>query len=178
MVEKRKGLRGQIFSSEMMVSFSVFLGAFIIFLFVWNTMYNNYVEEQSDNKMQVVLIGISDAAVMSTGDPSNWDVVSGTDANSYGFASTRNTLSPSKLYTMQEYFAANYTDMKDKMGAGGYDLYIDVMDTEGSTYYSFGSPADTTNLSISAITAERLSLMDDAIVNLRVQLWRVKGRSI
>ena len=178
MAEKRNGLKGQLFSTEMMVSFSVFLGAIIIFLFVWNTMYNNYVEEQSDNKMQVVLIGVSDAAVMSKGDPANWDVTVGRHANSYGFASSRNTLSPSKLYTMQGYFATNYTEMKDKLGAGGYDLFIDVKDTAGNTYYSFGSLADTTNQSISAITAERLALMNDAIVNLRVQLWRVKGRSI
>ena len=178
MMEKRKGLRGQLFSTEMMVAFSVFLGAIIIFLFVWNTMYNNYVEEQSDNKMQVVLIGISDATVMSPGDPSNWDVTAGRYANSYGFATSRNTISPSKLYTMQGYFATNYTDMKDKMGAGGYDLFIDVKDTNGNTYYSFGNLADTTNMSISAVTAERLALMDDEIVNLRVQLWRIRGRSL
>jgi len=178
MAEKRKGMRGQLFSTEMMVSFSVFLAAIIIFLFVWNTLYNNYIEEQSDNKMQVVLVGISDAAVMSPGDPSNWDVTVGANANSYGFASSRNILSPSKLYAMQGYFAANYTDMKDKMGAGGYDLFIEVKDTEGSTYYSFGRPADTANSSISAISAERLALMDDEISILRVQLWRVKGRSI
>ena len=178
MAGKREGMKGQLFSTEMMVSFSVFLGAIIVFLFVWNSMYNNYVEEQSDNKMQVVLIGISDAAVMSGGDPSNWDITSGRYANSYGFASSRNTLSPSKLYTMQGYFATNYTEMKDKMGAGGYDLFIDVKDMDGNTYYSFGSLADTTNTSISAITAERLALMDDGIVNLRVQLWRVRGRSI
>ena len=177
-MEKRKGMKGQIFSMEMMVSFSVFLGAIIIFLFVWNTMYNNYVEEQSDNKMQVALIGISDSAVMSPGDPSNWDMASGMNASSYGFASSRNILSPSKLYAMQGYFAANYAGMKDKMGAGGYDLFIDVKDTNGNIYYSFGSLADTANQSISAISAERLALMDDEIVSLRVQLWRIKGRSI
>ena len=178
MAEKIKGMKGQIFSMEMMVSFSVFIGAIIIFLFVWNAMYNNYIEEQSDNKMQVVLIGVSDAAVMSAGDPSNWDITVGREAHSYGFATSRNTLSPSKLYTMQGYFATNYTDMKDKMGAGGYGLYIDVKDLDGNTYYSFGSLADTTNQSISAIAADRLALMDDELVNLRVQLWRVKGRSI
>ena len=178
MVEQRKGSKGQIFSMEMMVSFSVFLGAIIIFLFVWNTLYNNYLEEQADNKMQVVLIGISDAAVMSPGDPANWDITSGMYANSYGFATSRNTLSPSKLYTMQGYFATNYTDMKDKMGAGSYGLFIDVKDMEGNTYYSFGNLADTSNQSISALIAERLALMDDEIVNLRVHIWRVKGRSL
>ena len=178
MMEKGKGMIGQIFSTEMMVASSVFLGAIIIFLFVWNTMYNNYVEEQSDNKMQVVLIGISDAAVMSPGEPSNWELSAGRYANSYGFASSRNMLSTSKLYAMQGYFAGNYTEMKDKMGAGGYDLFIDVKDTDGNTYYSFGSIADTSSQSISAITVERLALMDDKIVNLRVQLWRIKGRSI
>lgn len=178
MAEKGRGLKGQIFSTEMMVSFSVFLGAIIIFLFVWNTMYNNYTEEQSDGKMQVVLIGISDAAVLSPGEPSNWEMASGMQANSYGFATSRNILSPSKLYAMQGYFATNYTDMKDRMGAGGYDLFIEVKDTEGNAYYSFGSQADTADSSVSAVSADRLALMDGGIVNLHVQLWRIRGKSL
>jgi hypothetical protein len=178
MAGKTSGMRGQIFSTEMMVTFSIFLGALIIFLFVWNTLYNNYLEEQYDTNMQVVLIGISDAAVMSQGDPASWDITSGMNANSYGFASSRNVLSPSKLYAMQGYFATDYADMKYKMGAGGYGIFMDVKDTGGNTYYSFGSMADTANESISAVSAERLALMDNALVKLRVQLWRVRGRSI
>jgi len=171
-------LRGQIFSTEMMVSFSVFLVALMIFLYVWNSMYSNYIEEQSDAKMQVVLIGISDAAVMSPGDPSDWETSVGTGASSYGFASARSVLSPAKLYAMQSYFAANYSGMKDKLGAAGYDMFLDVQDTSGSTYYSFGVKADTTNSSISAVSAERLALMGSDLVKLRLQVWRVRGRSI
>ncbi|MFA6214579.1 MAG: hypothetical protein WC717_04855 [Candidatus Micrarchaeia archaeon] len=171
-------MRGQIFSTELMVSMSVFIGALIVFLYVWNSMYTAYVEEQSDNKMQVVLVGISDAAVMSPGDPADWEATVGTGANSYGFASARSVLSPAKLYAMQGYFSANYTDMKDKMGAGGYDIFIDVSDLEGNTYYGFGSPAGTDNSSVSAVTAERLALIGDEMVKLKVQLWRTRGRSL
>ena len=175
---KGRSLRGQIFSTELMVSFSIFLAALIVFLFVWNSMYTNYREEQSDAKMQVVLIGISDSAVMSQGDPQDWEVGAGDQANSYGFASARNVLSPAKLYAMQGYFAANYSDMADKMGAGGYEFFAEVLGMDDSILYSFGSKADTTNQSISSVSAERLALIGNDIVKLRVQLWRVKGMSI
>ena len=175
---KRRNLRGQIFSTELMVSFSIFLGALIVFLFVWNSMYNNYREEQSDTKMQAVLIGISDAAVMSEGDPADWEIGVGRNANSYGFASARNVLSPAKLYAMQGYFAENYSDMVPKIGAGGYDFFAEVRGMDDSLLYSFGSRADEANQSISASSVERLALMGDDMVKLRVQLWRVKGRSI
>ena len=62
---KNKLLRGQLFSTELTVSLSIFLAGVVLYLFVWNTLYNNYVEEQADIKIQVALIGISDAAVLS-----------------------------------------------------------------------------------------------------------------
>jgi len=176
---KNRSLRGQLFSTELTVSLSVFLAGVVLYLFVWNTLYNNYVEEQSDAKMQVVLLGISDAAVLSQGDPVDWDTTAGLGANSYGYAtSSPNTLSTDKLSAMQGYFASNYSGMKDKIGAAGYDVYVDVKDTDGELLYSFGVLADTTNSSISAVSGERLGIIGSDIVKLRVQLSRVRGRSI
>jgi len=180
---KKRNLRGQLFSTELTVSLSVFLAGVILYLFVWNNLYNNYVEEQADIKMQVVFIGVSDAAVLSQGDPTDWDTTVGIGANSYGFATAApNTLSTDKLYAMQSYFTAdngsNYRNMTDKLGAAGYDLYIDVMDTDGNSLYSFGKLADTANSSISSVSAERLGIIGTDIVKLRVQLSRVRGQSI
>ena len=176
---KNRARRGQLFSTELTVSLSIFLAGVVLYLFVWNTLYNSYVEEQADAQMQVAFIGISDAAVLSQGDPVDWETTAGANANSYGFATAApNTLSTDKLYAMQGYFSANYTDMKDKLGAAGYDLYIDVRDTDGNPLYSFGNLADTTNSSISAVSGERLGIIGSDIVKLRVQLSRVRGRSI
>ncbi len=176
---KNRRLRGQLFSTELTVSLSIFLAGVVLYLFVWNTLYNNYVEEQADVQMQVAFIGVSDAAVLSQGDPVDWETTAGANANSYGFATASpNTLSTDKLAAMQGFFTANYTDMKDKLGAAGYDLYIDVRDTDGNPLYSFGTLADTTNSSISALSGERLGIIGSDIVKLRVQLSRVRGRSI
>jgi len=180
---KNRNLRGQLFSTELTVSLSIFLAGVMLYLFVWNSLYNNYVEEQADAKMQVVLIGISDAAVLSQGDPTDWDTTAGMNANSYGFAtSSPNTLSTDKIYAMQSYFTLddgiNYHNMTEKMGAAGYDLYLDVKDTDGNLLYGFGTLADTTNSSISAVSAERLGIIGSDIVKLRVQLSRVRGQSI
>jgi len=174
---KNRSLRGQLFSTELTVSLSVFLAGVVLYLFVWNTLYNNYVEEQADAKMQVVLLGVSDAAVLSQGDPVDWETTAGTNANSYGFAtSSPNTLSTDKLYAMQGYFTANYSGMKDKIGAAGYDVYFEVDDTDGNSLYSFGTLADTSNGSISAVSGERLGVIGSDILKLRVQLSRTRGR--
>lgn len=171
-------LRGQLFSSELMVSLSIFLATLIIYLFVWNNLHNNYIEEQYDTRMQTVLIGISDVMVLSQGDPTDWETGAGTGANSYGLASAHNVLSPEKLYSLQEYFSANYSDMKEKVGAAGYDIFFDVTDTDDVTIYSFGNLGDTTNQSISAVSTVRLALIGDEIVKLRIQLWRTKGPGV
>ena len=176
---KNQSLRGQLFSTELTVSISIFLAGVVLYLFVWNSLYNNYVEEQADAKMQVVLIGISDAAVLSQGDPVDWETTVGMNANSYGFATTSpNTLSTDKLDAIQNYFASDYSGMKDKIGAAGYDVYFDVKDMDDVQLYSFGAIADTANNSISSVSAERLGIIGSDLVKLRVQIARVRGRSI
>jgi hypothetical protein len=175
---RAKALRGQLFSSELMISLSLFIATLIIYLLVWNNLHNSYLEEQNDVRMQTLLIGISDAMVLSQGDPADWESGAGANANSYGLASAHNVLSPAKLYAMQEYFASNYSGMKEKAGAAGYDIFIDVESTDGTVIYSFGRLADTANQSVSAVSTERLAMVGDEIVKMRVQIWRTKGPSI
>jgi len=171
--------KGQIFSTELILSVSIFLAALLIFLFVWNSIFTYYTEEQSERKMQVALIGISDMAVFSPGDPQDWEETSGIDANSFGFVSSRNVLSEKKLFAAQRIFASNYSEIKARMGAGGYGLYFEVRDAQnGLTYYNFGNDADAANSSVSQSTSERLALLGDKLVVMKIQLWRVKGRSI
>jgi len=171
-------MRGQLFSSEIMVSFSIFLGAVLIYLLAWNSLQGNYLNEMSDAKMQTVLLGVSDMAVLSPGDPSDWETGVGMGANSFGLATSENVLSSEKLFMMQSYFESNYSTIRDRMGAAGYDVFVNVSNQDGEVLYSFGTPGDTSNVTISAVEANRLALLDDALVNVRMQLWYTRGRGI
>ena len=170
--------KGQLFSTEIIFSFSLFLAAILVFILVWNSIFSSFVEDQADRRMEVSLIGIADMTVLSPGDPQNWELTSGLNANAFGLASSRNVLSSKKLSAMQSLFASNYTLMRTKMGAGGYGLFIEVTDASGTVLYNFGQSSNSTNLQVSQVTAERLAMLDNQIVNLRVQVWRIKGTSV
>lgn len=170
--------KGQMFSTEIIISFSLFLAALLIFLFVWNTIYNSYIEEQNDQRMEVSLLGISDMCVLSPGDPQDWELTAGQNASAFGLASSRNVLSDEKLSAMQALFAANQSLMDEKLGAGGYGLYIEVAAENGTVLYDLGQAADPANISISQVTEDRLAILDNNVVNVKVQVWRVKGRAI
>ena len=171
--------RGQMFSTEIILSFSLFMAALVVFLFVWNSLSNSYAEEQSDRRMEVSLLGIADMCVLSPGDPQDWEQLPAPqNANAFGLASSRNVLSSSKLSALQSLFTSDPANTTMKMGAGGYGLFLEVTDTSGTVLYNFGQAADASNTSISQIGANRLAILDNDVVNVRVQVWRVKGQAI
>lgn len=173
-----KHSRGQLFSTEIIISFSLFLAAILVFIFVWNSIFSSYAEEQSDRRMEVSLLGISDMAMLSPGDPQDWEGTAMENASAFGLATSRNVLSEKKLYAMQSLFASNYTMMRERMGAGGYGLYIEVDGSGGTVLYDFGQAADPANGSISQATSDRLAILNGNVVNVKVQVWRVKGQAI
>ncbi|MEM4348091.1 MAG: hypothetical protein QXN37_00795 [Candidatus Anstonellaceae archaeon] len=163
---------GQMLSTELVISSAIFVAALAIFLFSWNLVSNSYYEEQSMHDMQTILVGISDMFVLSSGVPSDWENDDFLKANAFGFASSRNVLSPSKLSALSP-MNGYYDLVKEKMGAGPFDIYLSVIDADsGSLLYSFGLEPDYTNSKISS--AERLAILDDKIVRVRVQIWKKK----
>lgn len=174
----RNQMKGQLFSSEILVSFSIFLGAVLVYLFAWNSLQANYMHEMADAKMQSVLLGLSDVMVLSPGDPSDWETGAGMGANSFGLAASENELSSEKIYMMQYYFASNYSTMRDRMGAAGYEIFMNVSNPDGDVLYSFGSLADTDNETISAVEANRLAMLGGELVNVRMQLWHTAGKGL
>jgi len=163
--------KGQMISTELILCSSIFMIALVIFLFTWNAITANYYEEQANRDMEVALIGISDMAVLSPGYPNDWETSAGFGANAFGFAQSRNILSPSKLSALSA-LNSNYAEAKERIGAGRFDVFIGVV---GRPEYSFGSLVNNANDSIVSVSAERLSILEGEPVRLKVQVWRQKG---
>ena len=89
--------RGQILSTDLVVSLSLFLGAVMIFLIAWSTLSYSYLESKADTNMQSAMLAISDTLVLSPGSPSDWEFGDVADASSLGLASSKNELSARKI---------------------------------------------------------------------------------
>ena len=168
---KKNFRHGQIFSLEIMMTFSFFLAAVLIFMASWNSISASYAREAKLRGMQTSLLGISDMFVMSQGDPRNWEIGSMENSSAFGLASYRGVLSPQKLAALQS-LNASYAQVKESMGAGQADIYIAVYNANGGMLYSFGLPVGT--LQAGTITAgiQRLAMLDGSLVKVNIQLWR------
>lgn len=165
--------KGQILSLEVIVTFSFFLAAILIFIVSWNAIFATYQQEAALRQMQTSLVGISDMLVMSPGDPADWEVNAMGSASSFGLATTRGILSRQKIIALQS-LNSSYDSMRESMGAGISNLYIEVGTTSGVALYSFGRPFDPSDRDIYSASADRLALLDGQLVKVRVQLWRSK----
>lgn len=155
------------------MAFSFFLAAMLIFLASWNSMFATYYREATMRQMQTSLIGISDMLVMSQGEPADWEFGALENASSFGLAVSRNSLSTQKLSAMQS-LNSSYDKVRENMGAGASQLYVAVKDTGGSALYAFGNPFDPADPTVLSASADRLALLDGALVKVTVQVWRSK----
>lgn len=167
------GAKGQILSLEVIVAFSFFLAAMLIFLASWNSMFATYYREATMRQMQTSLVGISDMLVMSPGEPADWEFSVLENASSFGLAASRNSLSVQKLSALQS-LNSSYDKVRESMGAGASQIYIAVKDGNGGVIYAFGNPYDPLNPDIISTSADRLALLDGTLVKVTVQVWRSK----
>lgn len=173
MAEGKNSSRGQLLSSEVVLAMCLFLGALIAFMLAWNTISASYAQEQAQRQMQSALVGISDMAVLSPGDPADWEVSSQAGANAFGLAQSPGVLSAQKLAALQA-LNSSYDDVREKMGAGPLELYIEVGDSAGAPRYGFGKPANLSDSGVDSLSVERLALLGGSPATLWVQVWRRK----
>jgi hypothetical protein len=174
-----RGFRaGQLLSTEIILALSLFLVAMLVFVLAWNYISFSYSSEQADRQMQSSLIGVSDSLVLSPGSPADWEYSSGANASSFGLASSRNVLSAAKLSALQSLNATDYDNVRERMGAGKFDLYVEASNPGGPVLYNFGHPADLSSSSVSAVVSQRLATLGGSVVVLKVELWRAKGRLV
>ncbi len=166
--------KGQILSTEIILALSLFMGSIVVFILAWGYISSSYFSEQADRQMQVALIGISDAAVLTPGDPADWETNARENASSFGFASSRNIISAQKLSALQSLNTSYYDRVRERMGAGRFELYLEVRDTAGNSLYRFGKQAGISTNSTAALSIDRLALLNDSLATLRIQLWRNK----
>lgn len=166
--------RGQLLSSEIILALCLFLGSLIAFVLAWNAASASFVQAQQRQQAQAALVGIADMAVLSPGDPADWETRLPAGANAYGFASSPGVLSARKLSALQS-LNPSYDSMREGMGAGRFELYLAAHYPDGAALYSFGRAAAENDTLSGAVSIERLALLDGSPVILKVQLWKKTG---
>jgi len=95
---------------------------------------------------------------LTPGSPMNWN---STNYNQLGLAAQYNSIeiNESKLSELQK---IEYTTLKQKLGVGPYELFIELNDTK------IGLPSSG---SVSSITIKRPVIYQNSLQNLSVTIW-------
>ncbi len=168
-------MRGQVLSTEIVLSITIFLAAMLVFLFAWNSISDSYDVAQQAREMEVALVGVSDALVLSPGDPADWEITSPENASMMGLAKSQNILSPRKLLALQS-LNSSYDIVRERMGAAQFQVFVSASYVgEDGPYASFGVPASEGGSGAISVSIDRLALMEGRLAILKVQLWKTKG---
>lgn len=168
--------KGQLFSTELVLASAIFITAIIVFVAVWNAMLSSYYEEQADREMQAAVLGVSDMMALSPGEPSNWEAALMENASAFGLASSPNAVSTHKMQAMESMNATRYSTLKERMGAGRFDIFMAVNNST-ATVFTFGQIGNTSDPALRSFTVQRLVTANGSVFTLRVQAWRYRGNA-
>lgn len=164
--------KGQVLTTELLLSVSIFLAALLAFLVAWNSITGAYSNESTDGQMANALLRISDSLALSQGEPLDWEIRPQGDAVSLGLAQSQNVLSYQKLYALC-LRNSTYDYVREQMGAGRFEAHVLAAYPNGTEICGFGIGAPDTQ-GISSVEISRTMLLNGEVAALKVQLWRRK----
>lgn len=155
MQNKSKMLKGQFFSYDAVVAGILFILLLTLLYNYWNSLRAT-ISVRMDDATRIAL-DVSDM-LLTPGSPIDWN---STNYNQLGLAAQYNSIeiNESKLSELQK---IEYTTLKQKLGVGPYELFIELNDTK------IGLPSSG---SVSSITIKRPVIYQNSLQNLSVTIW-------
>lgn len=170
MKQFKLGLRGQIFSTDLIVASTVFL-LILTFSIVFSSDTANKISlSEKNNLREQAAITAASALVYSAGSPVNWETLADiSGVTSIGLADSRNEIGKQKLQKIKEFSQSNYETVKDLLGLSRYGLKVEVLDMQNNqTITEFGQepgPEQETS------TVNRFAGFDEKEVIVRVKVF-------
>lgn len=156
--------RGQIFSLDLLLGFSLFL-VLLISAFSLSRLSQERTHILSDRaqmqeKANLALLTL----LLHTGDPENW--YKNTTFQTLGLSSTGD--SQVDVQKLQGISQLNTTTFKDSLGLREYSVFLNVTD-HGAVFFSFGDPVNSSAKEI--VHLERVVSINRTVMTLYLEVW-------
>ena len=169
--DRNKKSRGQVLTIDFVLSLGVFLAAFYILFTLWGVVQSVLLLNMSELEMSKVAVSVSQSLVSTPGQDSNWHVISGENSSAFGLAWRSNMLQTEKVDEFISLNATNYTMLKEKLGAGKYELYVFIDELDGTRLHDFGMQSPDASRKHATQSSQRFAILDGRIVILQVEVW-------
>lgn len=121
---------------DFVISAALFLIALVVLLFAWNYVSSDTTMQMEIKRMETKALDISDSIIMTPGLPADW---SGSDVRVIGLASGEGNLNETKVL---EFVAMDYGNAHIRLGAGIYEFYFRLKDSDNQTIAIQGMDAE------------------------------------
>jgi hypothetical protein len=176
------GLRGQVFSGELVLALLVFFTALSIVLLAWNNIQRDFFSRENARFMEESAVNAAELLLRTSGSPDNWSL---NDVRLVGLANESRILSKRKVLDFLELMdaenstvcsdGANYECNRHLIGLGAYDFSINFTDVQGNALfindtilYAGLAPNDSSN----HLTVARAAIFQDDIVRVYLTVWK------
>ncbi len=123
--------KGQIFSSDFVVSIFLFTFILSLSILIWNNINDQISQREINSIAQTRLVSISTMLVETSGLPENWeDLGSVSEISQIGLATKGNVLSSSKILALKN---LPYGNAMNILGLENERIYIVFIDANGNT---------------------------------------------
>ena len=127
-----------MFSPDMAFALMAFLGV----LFIYMTATQSITIQVLSFDKQIGLESTAQHSMQSLiegyGEPFNWEHLELIDVNAFGLSKGGNYLGKDKVASFQNQLDNNYANAKQKLGVGGIDLQLNILDANGKTLLTTG----------------------------------------
>jgi len=160
--------KGQIFTIDFIFASAIFLFILVTAITFGSVITNNLELKEKVNARDEACFHAVNSLMSTAGEPKNWQNLTMEDINSIGFVNSKNIISNSKLLKLIELNSTNYLEVKNILGLSRYDLYISIIDFNGTVYNEFGSiPGSETEVS----SIQRIGLLGENEVFVKFKVW-------
>jgi hypothetical protein len=161
--------KGQLFSTDLIVA-----TIFFLFILVLSVSFSLQVSAKAGSMTETAELNdcahsVAQQLVLKKGSPASWHYLSNDEINSIGLASERNVLSAEKIQKFLGLNASDYGFLKNSLGVGKFDFWLEILSIDGETLYSAGVfPDDETRV---VASVKRIALLGEEEVFVLVKVF-------
>src|SRR5271157_2384079 len=127
--------RAQVSGIDLILAIMLFSMVLILFSVFWNVLQYNV---KTSTDADIIAIQVANRLLDSPGYPSNWNA---TNVQLIGLSSERGVMDQDKFENLLQLMTLNYDEVRQLLGLGSYQIYINLTYPDGSPVLINGQPA-------------------------------------
>lgn len=158
--------KGQIFSTDLIISVVAFMVIFIFIFSLWGIYSTRLNENMASEELQLLTFQIIDILMKSRGEPNNWEI-NPSGAKVIGLRLNPGSIDKDKL---NAFLSLEYNQTKGIFNIGRFDYNFKVLDINGSLINNIGLSLNQSDSQV--VSVNRFVMVENETKEIRFALWR------